>query len=203
MTTWLARKSWTSVCSPVTTKTSSVTVSQTGVLAYSGLCRWFPPVRRGRTVVSSSFSHEENKRKLKKNTLASWTNISSQGPATWVKGLCEEWTLSSVAGEGAGSEGAWLRKTHQTARRLIGQHSGRVGTELRLHPPRAVFWPNATVLRLGSHEGVTKQLLSSRVAAGAAPPPRLPPCAAARAVNNSNQRRKKDKKTKWTKISIF
>lgn len=42
----------------------------------------------------------------KKNTLASWTNISSQGPAVWVKGLCEEWTLSSVAG----GRRRWMRR---------------------------------------------------------------------------------------------
>lgn len=74
----------------------------------------------------------------KKNTVASWTNTSCQGRATWVKGLCQECTLSSVAGGrrresggsqegvrrgGAGGGVAGGKKIGQTARRLVGQHS--------------------------------------------------------------------------------
>lgn len=142
------RRSWTFVvCSAVPTKTSGVTVSEPQVLAYSGLCRSFPPVRRGRAVVSSSFSHQKKgKKKLRKlknihlQTRQTSLARTSQHPrtgdvsATWVKGSCgvgrEGWCCHQWEGEGGGSWGGrggvcgWNNK--QTNTKLHGVSSANI-----------------------------------------------------------------------------
>lgn len=46
--------------------------SEPQVLAYSGLCRSFPPVRRGRAVVSSSFSHKKGQKNRENKKIYTW-----------------------------------------------------------------------------------------------------------------------------------
>lgn len=164
------------------------------VLANSGLCRLFPPVRRRREMVPSSFStwkkgeaKDKKKIHLQERKTSGTCEVSKR--LLWrVDAVASGWRNEEGVGQGAGTGRGrgWENPTNCMASRRS-TFSGRVRTERRLYPLQRVFRPNATVCVSGRTGWWTEQLQSSGAVTGAAPTP----CAAARVKKDSNQRRKK------------